>query len=480
MATLRTSQDIRRPAVAGTFYPAEPGALAAEVDGLLRGARGGAEPEYRDLVALIAPHAGYVYSGPVAASAYACLARRQPKFRKVVLIGPDHNLGFGGLAASSARAFETPLGLVPQYRAGVDRALELPQVKILDRAHAQEHSLEVHLPFLQKVLGDFEVVALVAGQASPEEVSQVFDVLLENNETLDATLLVVSTDLSHYLDYETAGRTDAATVEAICQFREDDVGDRDACGRVPVRGLMHWARRRGLHAEALDLRNSGDTAGDKSRVVGYASVIFTRGDGLGLDEVARASLLEVADGSLRHGALKGEPLPISPLSISRDKFAAPLRNPGASFVTLTLDGRLRGCIGSLSPERPLVEDVAANAFAAAFADPRFPAIEDHEIERLGIEISVLGPARPFVADSTAELLAALRPGVDGLIVRCGENRATFLPQVWSQLPEPADFLRQLMQKAGLDAGYWSDDLQFYRYITESFSRGVLGGPSPRQ
>ncbi len=471
MVTLRTRPDIRRPAVAGTFYPAEPGALAAEVDGLLRGAKGGAALESRDLVALIAPHAGYVYSGPVAASAYARLARRQRKFRKVVLIGPDHHVGFGGLAASSARAFETPLGLVPQYRAGVDRALELPQVEILDDAHAQEHSLEVHLPFLQKVLGDFEVVALVAGQASPEEVSQVFDILLDDDETL----LVVSTDLSHYLDYETAGRTDAATVEAICQFKEDAVGDRDACGRVPVRGLMHWARQRGLHAEALDVRNSGDTAGDKSRVVGYASVIFTRSDGLGLGEVARASLLEVADGSLRHGALTGEPLPVF-----RDQYSTPLCDPGASFVTLTLDGRLRGCIGSLWPERPLVEDVAANAFASAFADPRFPAIEGHEIERLGIEISVLGPARPLAAGSEADLSAALRPGVDGLILRCGENRATFLPQVWSQLPDPADFLRQLKQKAGLDAGYWSNDLQFWRYITESFSREVLGGPRSRQ
>ncbi len=471
MVALRIRPDIRRPAVAGTFYPAEPKALAAEVDGLLRGAKVSAGSDAQDLVALIAPHAGYAFSGPVAASAYACLARRQPKFRKVVLIGPDHHLGFSGLAASSARAFETPLGLVPQYRAGVDRVLELPQVNILDEAHAQEHSLEVHLPFLQKVLDDFEVVALVAGQASPAEVSQVLDVLLDNDETL----LVVSTDLSHYLDYRTAGRTDAATVEAICQLKEDDVGDRDACGRVPVRGLMHWARRQGLRAEALDLRNSGDTAGDKSRVVGYASVIFYRGDRLGLDAVARASLLEVADASLRHGILNGKSLPIS-----TDRYATPLSDPGASFVTLALDGRLRGCIGSLSPERPLAEDVAANAFAAGFADPRFPALEGHEIDRLGIEISVLGPARPLGVASEADLLAALRPGVDGLILRRGDNRATFLPQVWTQLPEPADFLRQLKKKAGLGTGYWSDDLQFWRYITESFSREVLGGPSPRQ
>ncbi len=458
---LQTRGNIRPPAVAGTFYPAESDALAAEVEELLHSADSGAGTESGDIVALIAPHAGYMYSGPVAASAYARLASRQPKFRKVVLIGPDHHVGFGGLAASSARAFETPLGLVPQDHVALDRLLKLPQVKVLDDAHTREHSLEVHLPFLQKVLGEFEVVALVAGQASPEEVSQAFDVLLDNEETL----LVVSTDLSHYLDYETAGRTDAATVEAICALKQDDVGDRDACGRVPVRGLMHWARKCGLHPEVLDVRNSGDTAGDKARVVGYASVIFTRDEGLSLDKASQASLLEVADGSVRHGLLKGKPLPVS-----KDKFPARLCNPGSSFVTLTLDGRLRGCIGSLSPERPLVEDVSKNAFAAAFADPRFPALDGREIERLGIEISVLGPARPLAARSEADLLAALRPGVDGLILRCGDCRATFLPQVWSQISAPEDFLHHLKQKAGLDPAYWSEGLQFWKYITESFSK----------
>ena len=458
---LQTRGNIRPPAVAGTFYPAEPDALAAGIDELLLSADSGAGTEPSDIAALIAPHAGYMYSGPIAASAYARLASCQPKFRKVVLIGPDHHIGFGGLAASSARAFETPLGLVPQDHVALDRLLKLRQVRVLDDAHTREHSLEVHLPFLQKVLGDFDVVALVAGHASPEEVSQAFDVLLDDEETL----LVVSTDLSHYLDYETAARTDAATVEAICELKHDDVGDRDACGRVPVRGLIHWARKCGLHAEAVDVRNSGDTAGDKSRVVGYASVIFSRGDGPALDKAAQTSLLEIAEGSVGHGMLKGKPLPIS-----RDNFPARLGNPGSSFVTLTLDGRLRGCIGSLTPERPLVEDVSKNAFAAAFADPRFPALEDHEIERLGIEISVLGPARRLAFDSEADLLAALRPGVDGLILRCGDSRATFLPQVWSQISAPADFLCHLKQKAGLDADYWSDRLQFWSYITESFAQ----------
>ncbi len=471
MVALREKPEVRRPAVAGSFYPADPAALAAEVDELLGNADSGAGAASQRPVALIAPHAGYVYSGPVAASAYARLARCRPPFRKVVLIGPDHYVGFNGLAASSARAFETPLGLVPQDRTLLDKVLALPQVKVLDEAHAQEHSLEVHLPFLQKVLGEFETVALVAGQATPEEVSQVLDVVLDDEQTL----LVVSSDLSHYLDYGSAGRTDRATVAAICALEPNEIGDHDACGRVPIRGLMHWARKKGLHAEAVDVRNSGDTAGDKSRVVGYASVVFTGASGVDLGEAERAALLDVADGSVRHGLMKGEPLPVS-----EKLFSARLREPGASFVTLMCDGKLRGCIGSLVAETPLVKDVAANAFASAFSDPRFPPVPSAEVDRLRIEISVLGESRPLPVASEEELLAALRPGHDGLILRCGQSQATFLPQVWSQLPKPRDFLRRLKKKAGLPVDYWAGDLQFWRYATESFSQGVLGDPSLRQ
>jgi AmmeMemoRadiSam system protein B len=217
--------------------------------------------------ALIAPHAGYVYSGPVAASAYARLAARRGAISRVVLLGPSHRVYLRGLAAPDVDAFATPLGEVPIDRAWLARALELPQVQVLYRAHELEHSLEVHLPFVQVALGAFSLVPLVTGDASPREVAEVLDALWGGDETL----VVVSSDLSHYHGYEQARRQDAETAHAIEALRPDAIGEDDACGRVPIRGLLVAAEKRGLGVRRLDLRSSGDTAGPRDRVVGYGA-----------------------------------------------------------------------------------------------------------------------------------------------------------------------------------------------------------------
>ena len=257
---------IRPPAVAGTFYPDDPDELRRMVRGYLRQAdSAGPVPK-----ALIAPHAGYIYSGPVAANAYARLAGAADRIRRVVLLGPSHRVPFRGLAASSADAFATPLGEVPLDRPVIDALLSLPQVRLLDEAHAWEHSLEVHLPFLQEVLGDFRLVPLVVGDATYEEV----DGVLERSWDGDETLIVVSSDLSHYHDYATARRLDAATSQAIVELRPQDIHYEDACGRIPVGGLLEAARQHHLRGELLDLRNSGDTAGPRDQVVGYGAYAF--------------------------------------------------------------------------------------------------------------------------------------------------------------------------------------------------------------
>jgi AmmeMemoRadiSam system protein B len=221
--------------------------------------------------AVIVPHAGYVYSGPVAAAAYVRLRPGRGVVRRVVLLGPSHHVPFRGLAVPATEAFATPLGEVPVDRQAVERILALPSVREFDGAHADEHSLEVQLPFLQEVLeeqpGDFALVPIAAGSAPPEEVASVIEALWDGAETL----FVVSSDLSHYHDYETARRLDAATCRAIEAMRPEDIGEEDACGRVPVRGLLLAARRHGLRARTLDLRNSGDTAGPRDRVVGYGA-----------------------------------------------------------------------------------------------------------------------------------------------------------------------------------------------------------------
>jgi AmmeMemoRadiSam system protein B len=259
---------IRRPAVAGAFYPGTAGELEATVRGYLRHAQ--PAPSENPPKAVIAPHAGYIYSGAVAASAYVRLAACRDRIERVVLLGPAHRVALRGLAAPESDAFETPLGSVRLDREALERSLELPQVTCFDAPHEPEHSLEVHLPFLQALLGDFALVPLVVGDAKPEEVAEVLELLWGGPETL----IVVSTDLSHYLDYETARGLDAATTRAIEALEPESIGYEQACGRIPVQGLLLAARQHGLRVEVVDVRNSGDTAGPRDRVVGYGAYVL--------------------------------------------------------------------------------------------------------------------------------------------------------------------------------------------------------------
>ena len=254
----------RQPAVAGLFYPADPAELRTLVDKLLNAESVGSSPAPK---ALIAPHAGYVYSGPVAAKAYARLRPVRERIQRVVLLGPSHRVPLQGLAYSTADAFQTPLGSIPVDRAALASLQDLPQVQPLDQAHAQEHSLEVHLPFLQAQLQAFSLVPLVVGDASAEAVCAVLERLWGGPETL----LVISSDLSHYHDYRTAQAIDQTTCHTIEALRGQDINYEQACGRVPLQGLLLAAQHHHLQVETLDLRNSGDTAGPRHQVVGYGA-----------------------------------------------------------------------------------------------------------------------------------------------------------------------------------------------------------------
>lgn len=257
----------RQPAVAGMFYPADSNELSTMVAGFL----GEAVSEEAVPKAIIVPHAGYIYSGPVAATAYRCLRPAHQRITRVVLLGPSHHVPFHGLALSQAAQFMTPLGAVPLDQNAMEQIAHLPQVATLDQAHLMEHSLEVHLPFLQTVLDHFSLVPLVVGEASPEEVSEVLEVLWGGDETL----IVISSDLSHYQSYEKAQKMDRTTSQAIEALNIRGIGYDQACGRIPVCGLLDAATRHGLHGKTLDLRNSGDTAGPRDRVVGYGAYAFS-------------------------------------------------------------------------------------------------------------------------------------------------------------------------------------------------------------
>lgn len=255
----------RRPAVAGAFYPANPTALREMVDQYLEDA----ETNAKVPKAIIAPHAGYIYSGPIAASAYARLKKARQRINRVVLIGPSHRVAFRGLAVSRSEVFTTPLGDIDVDMDAVESIAGLPFVEYIEQAHTLEHSLEVHLPFLQETLESFKLVPIVAGDASPEQVGQVLDILWGGDETL----IVVSSDLSHYHDYLTARRLDEQTSNLIEQLKYEQLSSEGACGKVPVTGLLKLLREKALRIKTVDLRNSGDTAGDKDRVVGYGAYV---------------------------------------------------------------------------------------------------------------------------------------------------------------------------------------------------------------
>ncbi|HTF15484.1 MAG TPA: AmmeMemoRadiSam system protein B [Burkholderiales bacterium] len=428
--------DVRPPAVASLFYPGDARTLAEEVSSYLD------QTEEMPLApgfpkAVIVPHAGFIYSGPVAASAYDRLRPARGIVRRVVILGPCHRVPVHGLALPRAKAFDTPLGRIPLDEQTMDSIRVLPQVVESAATHAEEHALEVQLPFLQRVLGEFSLVPLVVGDAAPERVADVLERLWGGAETL----IVISSDLSHYHSYEAARRIDGATVRAILGF-DAGIGHEQACGATPVAGMLIAAKRKGLAPKLLDCRNSGDTAGDKNRVVGYASfelaprsLSYGAEHGRKLLQIARASVGE-ALGLQAQAAAIDEPW---------------LKESRATFVTLMQGEELRGCVGALEAQRPLAQDVAENARAAAFQDTRFKPLTPDEFERTDIEVSLLATPKQLLFEDHAGLIARLRPGVDGLILEeAGEGkRATFLPQVWEGLPDPEQFIAHLKQKAGI-------------------------------
>jgi len=256
----------REPAVAGMFYPADARQLTRTISELMSDTEANGET----VKAIIAPHAGYVYSGPIAASAYARLSNCAGTIERVLLLGPAHRVSLHGLAACSAESFATPLGNVAVDMEAVQDILTLPQAAMSDEAHASEHSLEVHLPFLQMICPGLRIVPLVVGQATADEVAEVLERLWGGEETV----IVVSSDLSHYHDYATAHTLDAATAEAIERLDPTSLRYDSACGQIAILGLLQVARKKGLRAHTVDLRNSGDTAGSRDRVVGYGAFVF--------------------------------------------------------------------------------------------------------------------------------------------------------------------------------------------------------------
>jgi len=455
--TASTATTARTPHVAGRFYPEGDNACVDLIERFVAQARpsAGIDPKV-----IVAPHAGWVFSGPIAGTAYAALLPQARAITRVVLIGPAHRVPFKGIATTGADAWATPLGPVAVDWRSLREALALPGVGVLDAAFEGEHSLEVHAPFIRRLFPDAAIVPLLVGDAPAGLVSAVLGRLWGGPETR----LVVSSDLSHFHDRDTARRLDADTAGSIELLRPDRIDGNGACGHRALAGVLDQARRHDLRATALDLRNSADTRGGADRVVGYGAFALEYAHSARLPEADRRQLAAAARFGVKFGIEHGRP----PNVQLGSGLSPTLTARRACFVTLTLEGRLRGCIGSVIAHRPLLTDVVDNAWKAAFGDRRFPPLTADELDRIEISVSILSTPRPIAFTDEADLIGRLRPDVDGLILQEGDRRGLFLPSVWSGLPRAEAFLAHLKRKAGLPADHWSDTLKVSRYTTESF------------
>lgn len=441
---------VRGPAVAGQFYTANPAELRKEVEEYVAA---GKQLDRAPRI-IICPHAGYVFSGPVAGIGFATI---DPNTERVILIGPSHRKAFAGISIPDVKSYRTPLGDVPLARARIEKLRACKFVHCHPDAHALEHCLEVELPFLQVLLGDFAIVPIIVGRVAPEDVADLLLPLLDAR-----TLLVASSDFSHYLSHEDARKTDDRSIETI--LRGDVTGFVDACGEVPIRVAMHLAKRLNLAPGLLDARDSYETApqhGGPGRVVGYASIVFVEQEqDREFGEADKDFLLKLARDALNR-AVKEEPPP-SPREIP-----AAAKEVRGCFVTLTKGGSLRGCIGYIEGVKPLYQAAIDMAGNAALNDRRFPRVSPDELDDIKVEVSVLTRPESLTYTDPENLLGQLVPLRDGIILKKGHHQAVFLPQVWKQLPDKVEFLQHLSRKAGLGSDEWRD-AEYHRYRAVHF------------
>ncbi len=456
---------IRETAVAGLFYPADMYQLASDVEGYLEHAHStlSGRPQI-----MIVPHAGYRYSAAVAAQAYKMIQPFAHKIKNVFLLGPSHHTLFKGVALPAAKYFKTPLGKV-KVNDEIITALDRKALfKINAVAHRKEHALEVQLPFLQKTLKNFTIIPMLYGETEAKKIAEALQPYLED----DKSLLIVSSDLSHYLDYNTAQKVDAQTAKQIKE--QTPLSHHQSCGATAVNTAMLLARYFGLVPQMLDMVNSGDVSAEKDRVVGYGAWVYQEPEeeieltGIDLEQKNlsnfarhnRQELLEIARKSLESAVINGHPY-----QPEREKMNDVLFNKGAAFVTLRKGKLLRGCIGSLKPTKAIAVDIADNAYAAAMNDDRFKPLRAEELKEISFSIALLTNFEAIEFKSHEDLLSKIRPNEDGLIIEDGKREGLFLPAVWKEIADKEEFINQLKIKAGLPPSYWSDQMKVYRFKT---------------
>jgi MEMO1 family protein len=452
LAASGCAEDIKEPSVAGTFYPADKKELKETVDSFL--AKSKIITKEGSILALISPHAGYTYSGQVAAYGYRQIQDRD--IRKIILIGQSHRSEFKGASVYASGAFSTPLGIVNIDEKSAKKLInERADIKCYPEAFAKEHSIEVQLPFLQTVLKDFTVIPILTGSPTRQTFEHLVSELTEMMD--EKTLIIASTDLSHYHGYQKTLDMDSRLIAAIERLSVMNAGElihsgeSEMCASVPVIITMEVAKRHGANNGVLfNYANSGDVTGEKEGVVGYASVGLYRSP---YTEAEKRELLSIARKAITEFVTNGKTLEV-------DMKNPKLRTDGAVFVTIREKGSLRGCIGHVQAIMPLYQSVIKNAVAASSSDPRFPPMTKDELQDIDIEISVLSPMQKLKDVKNIEI------GKHGLVIRKGSQSGLLLPQVateqgWDRLT----FLKHLCMKAGLPEYAWKD-AELYSFTAE--------------
>lgn len=446
--------EIKEPSVAGTFYPSDKNTLKGSVEGFLPKVEN--KNQSGRLLAIISPHAGYVFSGQVAAYGYKNI--KGSDINKVILIGPSHHTGFKGASVYTKGSFRTPLGDIKiNERLAKGLLNEAADVRFYPEAFEKEHSIEVQLPFLQTVLKDFTIVPILIGSPTKQSFQYLTERLTEMLREDEKAIIIASTDLSHFHGYDTAVMMDRKMIDAVVRMSIEDIenylsnGEAEMCGGYPVIFAMAVAKMAGANMGVLfKYANSGDVTNDRDKVVGYASIGLYKSP---YTEEEKKELLALARNSITGYVTNGKAPEVEIKNLK-------LKTDGAVFVTIKTNGSLRGCIGHIQPIMPLYQSVIRNAVSACSSDPRFPPMRKEELKDIAIEISILSALEPL------KDVKSIQVGKHGLVIVKGMQRGILLPQVAKELGwDRETFLEQICLKAGLPNGAWKD-AELYTFTAE--------------
>lgn len=439
---------VKKTAVAGQFYSSDKEQLAANIESYVFNFKKDSDYKSR---AIIVPHAGHEYSGALAAKGYQYLKN---DLETIIIFAPAHRYAIESFAVSSYEAFATPLGDVYTHKNYTKEIKEMGG-EVIDDAFINEHSIEVQLPFIKQFLPNTNVVAVLIGGANYHKISEIIAKYWDNEKVG----FVISSDLSHFRNKGEAQRIDNVTADMIENNICENLLPEQACGYVGICGLLDFAKNKNYSLIRVGITDSSEKTGEQMSVVGYGSWYL-------VEEEKCKFIAEKYSDILKNLAAISIKSQIENLNLKVENFPKALETKMATFVTLTIGGNLRGCIGSIVGVEPLIVDLCKNARNAAFKDPRFIPVEKKELDKLEISVSLLSQPHPYQFKNEEELLNQIEANVHGVIIKDIGRQALYLPDVWVQIPDKKEFLNSLKQKAGLNADWFSDTFEAYFFTTE--------------